>query len=122
MAHFLEHLVFRGSSNYTLDDGLMAFVQRSGGHVNAQTQARETLFHFQAKPSLFVDALKRLVDMLVSPRLEDAMLITEREVLNEEFHLYCRAPQILMDAALGFCLLGEHFLQRFYAGRSPCAW
>lgn len=116
MAHFLEHLVFRGSCNYALDDGLMAFVQRNGGHVNAKTQACETLFHFQAKPSLFVDALKRLVDMLVSPRLEDAMLVTEREVLNEEFHLYCRAPQILMDAALGFCLLGEHALQQFYAG------
>ena len=116
MAHFLEHLVFRGSCNYPLDNGLMAFMQRSGGHVNAKTQARETLFHFQTKPSLFVDALKRLVDMLVSPRLEDEMLITEREVLNEEFHLYCRAPQILMDAALGFCLLGEHSLQRFYAG------
>lgn len=116
MAHFLEHLVFRGSKNYALDEGLMAFIQRSGGHVNAQTQAQQTLFHFQVESPLFVEALKRLVDMLVAPRLEPAMLSSEREVLNEEFGLYCRAPQILMDAAIAPCLLNHHPLQRFYAG------
>lgn len=116
MAHFLEHLVFRGSSNYALDDGLMAFIQRSGGHVNAQTQAQQTLFHFQVEAPLFIQALERLVDMLVAPRLTAEMLRTEREVIHEEFALYCGAPQILMDAAIAPCLLGEHPLQRFYAG------
>ena len=116
MAHFLEHLVFRGSNNYALDDGLMAFIQRNGGHVNAQTQAQQTLFHFQVGSALFIQALERLVDMLVAPRLTAEMLSTEREVIHEEFALYCRAPQILMDAAIAPCLLGEHPLQRFYAG------
>lgn len=116
MAHFLEHLVFRGSQNYALNDGLMAFIQRSGGHVNAQTQAQQTLFHFQVQSSLFIQALERLVDMLVAPRLTAEMLRTECEVIDEEFALYCRAPQILMDAAIAPCLLGEHPLQRFYAG------
>ena len=116
MAHFLEHLVFRGSNNYALDDGLMAFIQRNGGHVNAQTQAQQTLFHFQVGSALFIQALERLVDMLVAPRLTAEMLRTEREVIHEEFALYCGAPQILMDAAIAPCLLGEHPLQRFYAG------
>ncbi|MDY0191100.1 MAG: insulinase family protein [Desulfuromonas sp.] len=116
MAHFLEHLVFRGSQNYAIDDGLMAFVQRNGGQVNAQTQALQTLFHFQVESPLFIEAIQRLVDMLVSPRLEEAMLVSEREVINEEFHLYCQAPQILMDAALAVCLSAAHPLQRFYAG------
>lgn len=116
MAHFLEHLVFRGSQQYALDDGLMAFVQRHGGQINAQTQAQKTLFHFQIESSLFLDALKRLVDMLVSPRLDEAMLASEREVLNEEFLLYCQAPQILLDMALSASLLETHPLQRFYAG------
>ena len=116
MAHFLEHLVFRGSQNYAIDDGLMAFVQRNGGQVNAQTQALHTLFHFQVEAPLFVGALERLVDMLVSPRLEQAMLESEREVLHEEFHLYCQAPQMLMDAALALGLSAAHPLQRFYAG------
>lgn len=116
MAHFLEHLVFRGSNNYALDDGLMAFIQRNGGHVNAQTQAQQTLFHFQVGSALFIQALERLVDMLVAPRLTAEMLSTEREVIHEEFALYCRAPHILIDAAIAPCLLGEHPLQRFYAG------
>lgn len=116
MAHFLEHLVFRGSQNYALDDGLMAFIQRHGGHVNAQTQAQQTLFHFQIQTPLFVQALARLVDMLVAPRLSPEMLRSEREVIHEEFALYCAASQVLMDAAIAPCLLGEHPLQRFYAG------
>ena len=116
MAHFLEHLVFRGSRNFALDDGLMAFIQRKGGHVNAQTQAEHTLFHFQVEAPLFLEALARLVDMLVAPRLEPAMLSSEREVIHEEFKLYCQAPQILLDAALAPCLVARHPLQRFYAG------
>ncbi|HKM26546.1 MAG TPA: insulinase family protein [Thiopseudomonas sp.] len=116
MAHFLEHLVFRGSHHYGLDDGLMAFIQRNGGQVNAQTQAQQTLFHFQIKSSLFIQAIQRLVDMLVTPLLEPAMLASEREVLHQEFGLYCQAPQILLDAAIAPCLLGTHPLQRFYAG------
>lgn len=116
MAHFLEHLVFRGSKNYELNDSLMAFIQRSGGQVNAQTQAQQTVFHFQVQSPLFIQALERLVDMLVAPRLTAEMLRTEREVLDEEFALYCRAPQILMDAAIAPFLLDEHPLQRFYAG------
>lgn len=115
-AHFLEHLVFRGSRNYAVDDGLMAFVQRHGGQVNAQTQAQQTLFHFQVESSLFIGAIERLVDMLVAPRLDEAMLRSEREVLNEEFLLYCQAPQVLLDAALAVSLLDAHPLQRFYAG------
>ena len=116
MAHFLEHLVFRGSCNYAADDGLMAFIQRKGGYVNAQTQAEQTLFHFQVESPLFLEALARLVDMLVAPSLEPATLISEREVIHEEFKMYCQAPQILLDAALAPCLLASHPLQRFYAG------
>lgn len=116
MAHFLEHLVFRGSDNFATDDGLMAFIQRKGGRVNAQTQAAQTLFHFQVESPLFLEALARLVDMLVAPSLESATLVSEREVIHEEFKMYCQAPQILLDAALAPCLLTDHPLQRFYAG------
>src|SRR5690554_1522028 len=116
MAHFLEHLVFRGSEKYAADDGLMAFIQRHAGQVNAQTQGQQTLFHFQVDAPLLQDALARLVDMLTVPLLSSELLHTEREVINEEFALYCRAPQVLMDAALAPCLLAEHPLQRFYAG------
>ena len=116
MAHFLEHLVFRGSEKYAADDGLMAFIQRHAGQVNAQTQGQQTLFHFQVDAPLLQDALARLVDMLTAPLLSSELLRTEREVINEEFALYCRTPQVLMDAALAPCLLAEHPLQRFYAG------
>lgn len=116
MAHFLEHLVFRGSKNYAQGDGLMGFIQRNGGHVNAQTQAQQTLFHFQVESSIFIQAVERLVDMLVAPLLEPAMLASEREVLNEEFALYCQAPQVLMDTAIAVCLLDSHPAQHFYAG------
>lgn len=116
MAHFLEHLVFRGSQNYSSSNGLMAFIQQHAGQVNAQTQGQQTNFHFQVDVTVLLEALKRLVDMLVAPLLAPAALSSEREVLEEEFALYCRAPQVLMDAALASCLATEHPLQYFYAG------
>lgn len=43
MAHFMEHLVFRGSRNFAAADSLMSCVLQAGGRVNARTSARQTV-------------------------------------------------------------------------------
>ncbi len=44
LAHFLEHLLFLGTERFPTDEGLMAYVQRHGGQVNASTRERTTDF------------------------------------------------------------------------------
>ena len=74
MAHYLEHLVFRGSRNYAAGDGLMEWVQQAGGSINARTAARQTMFHFAIDRRGFLPALFRLADMLACPLLSPEAL------------------------------------------------
>lgn len=116
LAHFLEHLVFRGSRGFARDDGLMGFVQRHAGQVNASTLGTRTLFHFQLPEPALPGACARLVDQLLQPLLEPAAQQAEREVLEAEFQLRGADPQILSEAALGLALNPEHGAAAFHAG------
>lgn len=116
LAHFLEHLVFRGSRGFAADDGLMGFVQRHAGQVNASTLGTRTLFHFQLPEPALPGACARLVDQLLQPLLDSAAQQAEREVLEAEFQLRGADPQILSEAALGLALNPGHGAATFHAG------
>ena len=57
LAHFLEHLLFLGTERFPTDKGLMAYVQRHGGQVNASTRERTTDFFVELPVSAFADGL-----------------------------------------------------------------
>ncbi len=116
MAHFLEHLVFRGSRNFAAGDGLMEWVQQAGGRVNARTEARQTGFHFEVDSARFVPALARLADMLAYPLLCAQTLLSEREVLEQEYRMYARTPRALLAASAGPLLQPGHPAGKFHAG------
>jgi coenzyme PQQ biosynthesis probable peptidase PqqF len=116
LAHFLEHLLFLGSHAYAPTDSLMPFVQGRGGQLNASTRERHTDFFFQVATEAFDDALKRLLDMLARPLLDEAAQLREREVLQAEFLARGRDRETLCDAAIGTALSAAHPFSAFHAG------
>lgn len=116
MAHFMEHLVFRGSRNFAAADSLMPCVLQAGGRVNARTSARQTVFHFEVQAGAFLVAVERLVDMLLAPEFAADSLASEREVLHQEHGMYSRMPLAQFQASAGALLQGEHPAQLFRAG------
>ncbi|TXR34457.1 pyrroloquinoline quinone biosynthesis protein PqqF [Ectopseudomonas mendocina] len=116
LAHFLEHLLFLGSRNYPVDQGLMAFVQRHGGLVNASTQARHTDFVCELPAELLQPALTRLLDMLCQPLLEIDAQVREREVLHAEYQARSQDADSRIDHALGQALAAGHRCGAFLAG------
>ena len=108
LAHFLEHMVFRGSRGYAVGDGLMSHVQQVGGSVNASTRGSRTLFHFQVAEQALLSASERLFDQLLEPLLDPALQRAEREVIDAEFHLRATDPDTLIDAAVGTALDSAH--------------
>lgn len=116
LAHFLEHLLFLGSRRYPVDDSLMAYVQRSGGQLNASTRERHTDFFFQLPANLLEPGLQRLLDMLAAPLLDPAAQLREREVLQAEYLARAQDSETLCDAALGAALAGAHPFGGFHAG------
>lgn len=116
LAHFLEHMVFRGSRGYAMGDGLMSHVQQVGGSVNASTRGSRTLFHFQVAEQALLSASERLFDQLLEPLLDPALQRAEREVIDAEFHLRATDPDTLIDAAVGTVLDSAHGASGFHAG------
>ncbi len=116
MAHFLEHLLFLGSSGYAVEQSLMAFVQACGGQVNASTQARHTDYFCEVPADRLDEALARLLDMLVHPLLDEAAQLREREVVHAEFLARGQDPDTLVAVALGQALPSGHRFAAFQAG------
>lgn len=116
LAHFLEHLLFLGSRDYPSDEGLMAFVQRHGGLVNASTQARHTDFVCELPAEHLSAALTRLLDMLSRPLLEADAQVREREVLHAEYRARSQDADSRIDHALGQALAAGHRCSEFLAG------
>ena len=116
LAHFLEHLLFLGTERFPTDEGLMAYVQRHGGQVNASTRERTTDFFFELPVSSFCAGLERLSDMLARPRMNLDDQLREREVLQAEFVAWSQDPTAQQQFALYEGLPAEHPLRGFHAG------
>ena len=116
LAHFLEHLLFLGSHNYSAAEGLMPFVQRCGGQLNASTRERHTDFFFQLPASQFEEGLHRLLDMLAHPLLDPEAQLREREVLQAEYLARAQDAETLCDAAFGHATGLAHPFGGFHAG------
>lgn len=116
LAHFLEHLLFLGTERFPATDNLMAYVQRHGGQVNAQTRERHTDFFFELPPEAFEGGLERLCDMLAHPRMNLDEQLREREVLHAEFIAWAREPSAQREMNLFQPLNPTHPLRAFHAG------
>ncbi|OIQ27270.1 MAG: peptidase M16 [Alphaproteobacteria bacterium MedPE-SWcel] len=83
VAHFLEHLLFKGTD--TLDPGeLSATVARNGGRDNAFTSYDYTAY-FQRVAADRLELMMRMEsDRMRNLRLTEGDIVTEREVILEE--------------------------------------
>jgi len=92
IAHFLEHLVFKGSKKYSCRK-IKESIEGVGGSLNGFTS--EELTCYLAKlPSRHLDlALDILSDMVINPLLPQEDIEKERAVILEEIKMYRDLPQ-----------------------------
>ena len=83
MAHFLEHMVFRGSE--TLPPGSFDLrVEAMGGSSNAATGFDDVHYHVLVPPPHADEALALLTELILSPQLAADAFAVERLVVLEE--------------------------------------
>ncbi len=116
LAHFLEHLLFLGTRRFPTDEGLMAYVRRHGGQVNASTRERTTDFFFELPVPTFSEGLERLADVLAHPRLAEDDQLREREVLHAEWVAWSQDAKAQQQVAVLQGLAADHPLRGFHAG------
>ena len=83
MAHFLEHMVFKGSRSLAAGE-FDRRIEALGGSSNAATGFDDVHYHVLIPPSAAEEALALLLDLVLEPRLDAEAFAMERQVVLEE--------------------------------------
>ena len=109
-AHFLEHLMFKGSELLPAVE-LNERLDWLGGAHNAFTAPEETVYYAAALPEDLPALLDTLRELL-RPALREADLEAERGVILEEIALYASQPSVRVLEAMQRQYWGAHPLDR----------
>lgn len=104
-SHLLEHMVFKGTERRSPRDIALA-LEALGGSLDAYTTREHTSFQARVLDAHLPEALDVLADLIRRPRLDDADLALEREVVLEEIAQVEDTPDDLV-----FELHGERLWQ-----------
>ena len=116
LAHFLEHMVFKGSE--TLQAGEFdRRIEALGGSSNAATGFDDVHFHVLVPSNCAQNALDLLLDLVLNPALREDAYGMERDVVLEEIAQYRDQP----DEQVFQTLLSKGFGQHPY-GRPILGW
>ena len=108
MAHFLEHMMFKGSSRYKKGD-IDAITARNGGSNNAFTSNDYTAYFIDLPKSRYVEALKIEADRMRRLTLDQAEFDAEKKVVQSESDISADNPQSRLWERLDVELYGpEH--------------
>jgi predicted Zn-dependent peptidase len=109
--HFLEHLLFKGTTRRTALDIAQAF-DAVGGDVNAFTAKEFTCYYARVLDRDLVMAVDHLTDMLEHSTILKADLDAERQVILEEIHMHEDSPEDVVHDLFTEALWPGHRLGR----------
>src|SRR3954469_22605669 len=81
MAHFLEHLVFKGGEKYPHYSDVNNTAERLGGSLNAYTSHDLVAFHITVRAESAMPAIDLLTDFAGRPHIDAGELDRERGVV-----------------------------------------
>ncbi len=91
LSHFLEHMLFKGTSQRTAYDIAVA-MDGVGGQLNAFTEREHTCYYARVMDRHLPLALDVLSDMYTGSRLEQKDIDIEKTVILEEIKMYEDTP------------------------------
>lgn len=83
VAHFLEHLAFKGTQKRTQQQ-LEVEIENMGGHLNAYTSREQTVYFAKVFKNDVGKAVEILSDILLHSKLDDGAIERERDVILRE--------------------------------------
>lgn len=92
IAHFFEHIVFKGSKKYPSAKAISEAVDNFGGEQNAFTGKELTGFYVKAPVSRFFDAFDVVADMVFNPLIPSSEVEKEKGVIKSEMDMYRDTP------------------------------
>lgn len=116
IAHFLEHMVFKGTEKYANTQEIAGLIEGVGGVFNAFTDKDHTGYWIKAPVTHFETVVDVLSEMILKPTLADAEIEREKGVIVEEMNMYEDMParkvsdvfeeKLYADTSLGYDIIG----------------
>jgi predicted Zn-dependent peptidase len=111
LAHFIEHLVFKGTASRSAEQIAMD-VDAMGGHMDAFTSKEYAAFHLRVLDSHVQRSAEILADILVNPRFDRSDLAKEKTVIFEEFAMVDDTPDDILSEMFASQLWPRHPIGR----------
>jgi predicted Zn-dependent peptidase len=112
MAHFLEHLVFKGGEKYPTYRDVNEAAESIGAVLNAYTSHDLVAFHITARASRAMEAADLLTDFVARPRIDGDEMNRERGVVVQEIARADDQPSVMAEHLIDEAVFGDHPLGR----------
>lgn len=113
LAHFLEHLFFKGTARRPTTMDISREVDRLGAITNAYTDTEEVAYYAEGPASTLTALADILTDMLSRPLFEPEEVERERNVVLQEL-----AARLLRPTGW----IGDRLLSVAFGGGQPMSW
>src|SRR3954454_14062968 len=114
VSHFLEHMMFKGSSTYTWEDVNRIF-DEMGARYNAFTSQEMTAYYANVLPEFTEKTIEHLAHLL-RPAIRNSDFTTEKNVILEEIAMYLDDPGHRLYEKLMESHFGNHPLSMSVLG------
>ncbi|MFW6233073.1 MAG: M16 family metallopeptidase [Nanoarchaeota archaeon] len=91
IAHFIEHMIFKGTSNLSSEQ-ISKLIEKNGGVFNAFTCENLTFYHFKIPSDQIKTGLNVFLDILKNPLFSQDEIEKERNIIFEEIKLHQDNP------------------------------
>ena len=112
MAHFLEHLVFKGGEKYDDYRKVNETAEQMGAVLNAYTSHDYVAFHLTCRAEVVPQAIDLLTDFVGRPKIDADELDRERGVVIQEIARANDQPSVVAEHLIDRAAFGDHPLGR----------
>ena len=84
LAHFLEHMLFNGTTKYPNENEFMSYVSTHGGYTNAYTAHDHTCYYYTIQSENVNESLDMFAQFFISPLLKKDSVNREKEAVDAE--------------------------------------
>ena len=115
ISHFLEHMIWQGSKNYTAE-GLRKEFQEIDARFNASTSFKKTNHYVCGPRRHYEKMLKILLDSIQNPSFDLTEIERERKVILDEYKRTTDDSRLILQKSVFKTLFKDHSLSQLPIG------
>lgn len=116
ISHYIEHMMFKGTSNQTASE-IAQSLESVGGHLNAFTGKELTCYYAHVLDEHLPRAVEVIADILSNSTFDEAEMVKEKRVVIEELNTINETPEELIHDLFWYDVFPNHALGLSIVGK-----